>query len=116
MNGIPIEPSCYKYVALLSQSGTADPTAVVNESSFGDILWTRVSAGQYEGIIQNWEIGTILDREITIMINNVNPDGVISAQYSSSNNSIFITTTQIGVGYVDGYLNYTTIEIKYYKP
>ena len=50
------------------------------------------------------------------MINNVNPDGVISAQYIISGNRLDITTTQIGVGYVDGYLNYTTIEIKYYKP
>jgi hypothetical protein len=116
MNGIPIEPSCYKYVAIMDQLGTADPVAYVKEGSFGDILWTRVSAGQYEGIIQNWEIGTILDREITVMINNVNYDGVISAQYIPSNNSIFILTTQIGVGYVDNYLNYTTLEIRYYKP
>ena len=116
MNGIPIEPSCYKYTAILLQTGTADPTADVKESSFGDILWTRVSAGQYQGVIQNWEIGTILDSELTVMINNVNPDGVISAQYIISGNRLDITTTQIGVGYVDGYLNYTTIEIKYYKP
>jgi hypothetical protein len=116
MNGIPIEPSCYKYTAILLQTGTADPTADVKESSFGDIEWTRVSVGQYQGVIQNWEIGTILDSELTVMINNVNPDGVISAQYIISGNRLDITTTQIGVGYVDGYLNYTTIEIKYYKP
>jgi hypothetical protein len=117
MNGIPIEPSCYKYTAILLQTGTAAPTVDVKESSFGDIEWTRVAVGQYQGVIQNWEIGTILDSELTVMINNVNPDGVISAQYIISGNRLDITTTQIGVGYVDGYLNYTTIEIKYYyKP
>jgi hypothetical protein len=116
VNGIPVDPPYYRYTALLSQSGTANPTADVKESSFGDIVWVRNNQGEYEGFIQNWEIGTILASEMTVMINNVNFDGVISAQYIPSNNSIFILTTQIGVGYVDNYLNYTTLEIRYYKP
>jgi hypothetical protein len=116
INGIPVEPSCYKYTANLDQTGTAAPIAYVKEGSFGDIEWVRNGVGQYEGFIQNWEIGTILDTELTVMVNNVNYDGVISAQYIPSNNSIFILTTQIGVGYVDNYLNYTTLEIRYYKP
>lgn len=116
MNGIPVEPSSYKYVANLDQTGTNDPVAYVKEGSFGDILWTRIGQGEYEGFIQNWEIGTILASELTVMVNNVNYDGVISAQYIPSNNSIYILTTQIGVGYVDNYLNFTTLEIRYYKP
>jgi hypothetical protein len=116
INGIPVDPSYYKYTALLTQSGTSDPVADVKEGSFGDILWVRNNQGEYEGFIQNWEIGTILASEMTVMINNVNFDGVISAQYIPSNNSIYILTTQIGVGYVDNYLNYTTLEIRYYKP
>jgi hypothetical protein len=115
MNGIPVDAPYYKYTALLTQSGTADPVADVKEGSFGEILWVRNNQGEYEGFIQNWEIGTILASELTVMINNVNFDGVISAQYIPSNNSIYILTTQIGVGYVDNYLNYTTIEIRYYK-
>lgn len=116
MNGIPVEPSCYKYTAILTQSGTADPIAYVKEGSFGDILWTRTAVGAYEGFIQNWDIGTILSEEITVMINNVYFDCVISAQYLSSNNSIYINTSQIGVGFVDTFLGYNTIEIRYYKP
>jgi hypothetical protein len=116
VNGIPVDPPYYRYTALLSQSGTANPTADVKESSFGDILWTRVGQGEYEGFIQKWDLGAILASELTVMINNVNFDGVISAQYIPSNNSIYILTTQIGVGYVDNYLNYTTLEIRYYKP
>jgi len=116
MNGIPVDPAYYKYTALLTQSGTSDPVADVKEGSFGDILWVRNNQGEYEGFIQNWEIGTILASEMTVMVNNVMYDGVISAQYIPSNNSIYILTTQIGVGYVDNYLNYTTIEIRYYKP
>jgi hypothetical protein len=116
VNGIPVDPPYYRYTALLSQTGTANPTADVKESSFGDILWVRNNQGEYEGFIQNWDLGAILASELTVMINNVNFDGVISAQYIPSNNSIYINTTQIGVGYVDNYLNYTTLEIRYYKP
>jgi|LakMenEpi06Jul10_1017301.scaffolds.fasta_scaffold00020_3 hypothetical protein len=116
MNGIPVDPAYYKYTALLNQSGTADPTVDVKEGSFGDIVWTRQNQGEYQGAIQNWELGTILGSELTVMINNVNFDGVISAQYVPSNNTIDIFTTQIGVGFVDNYLVNTTIEIRYYKP
>lgn len=115
-NGIPIEPSCYKYTALLNQSGTSDPTVDVKESSFGDIVWTRVGPGDYIGTIQNWEIGTILPSEIVVMVSNSIYDCLISALYQITNNTIVINTTQIGVGFADNLLFYTPIEIRYYKP
>jgi hypothetical protein len=116
INGIPVDPPYYSYVALLNQTGILDPTADVKESSFGDIVWQRNSVGTYEGFIQNWDIGAILLTELTVMINNVYFDGVISAAYNATNNSIYITTTQIGVGFVDGYLRMNTLEIRYFKP
>jgi len=116
MNGIPVDPPYYKYTAVLNQTGTADPTADVKEGSFGEILWVRNNPGEYLGFIQNWELGAILGSELTVMINNVTFDGVISAQYTPTNNTIDVYTTQIGVGFVDNYLINTTIEIRYYKP
>ena len=116
VNGIPVDPPYYRYTALLSQSGTADPVADVKESSFGDILWVRNGIGQYEGFIQKWDLGAILAREMVVIISNVLYDCIISAQYIPSNNSIFINTTQVGVGFVDDYLVYTPLEIRYYKP
>lgn len=116
VNGIPVDPPYYKYTALLDQTGTNDPVAYVKESSFGDIVWVRNGIGQYEGFIQKWDLGAILDTELTVMINNVYFDCVISAQYIPGNNSIYINTSQIGVGYVDDYLGMNTLEIRYYKP
>jgi hypothetical protein len=116
VNGIPVDPPYYRYTALITQVGTAVPTVDVKEYSFGSITWVRNSQGQYEGFIDNWDSGVILDTEMFVMINNTQYDGVISAQYIPSNNSIFITTSQIGVGFVDGYLRYNTLEIRYYKP
>lgn len=116
VNGIPVDPPYYKYTAILRQGGIAAPVATVKESSFGDILWVRNGVGDYEGFIQRWDLGTILMDEITVMINNVNFDGVVCAYYLAANNSIIINTTQIGVGFVDNYLVNTTLEIRYYKP
>jgi hypothetical protein len=116
INGIPVEPSCYKYTALLNQIGTADPTADVKEGSFGDIVWTRVGPGDYIGTIQNWEIGTILPSEIVVIVSNTIFNCLISGLYQITNNTIVINTTQIGVGFADNLLFYTPIEIRYYKP
>jgi hypothetical protein len=116
MNGIPVDPSYYKYTAMLNQMGTADPTADVKESSFGDIVWTRVGPGDYIGTIQNWEIGTILPSEIVVIVSNTIFNCLISGLYQITNNTIVINTTQIGVGFADNLLFYTPIEIRYYKP
>ena len=116
VNGIPVDPPYYKYTAILRQGGIAAPVATVKESSFGDILWVRNGVGDYEGFIQRWDLGTILMDEITVMINNVNFDGVVCAYYLAANNSIIINTSQIGVGFVDNYLVNTTLEIRYYRP
>jgi hypothetical protein len=116
MNGIPVDPSYYKYTAMLNQSGTGDPVADVKEGSFGDILWTRVGPGDYIGTIQNWEIGTILASEIVVIVSNTIFNCLISGLYQITNNTIVINTTQIGVGFADDLLFYTPIEIRYYKP
>jgi hypothetical protein len=116
INGIPVDPPYFSYVALLNQSGTANPTVDVKESSFGDIVWTRVGAGDYLGTIQNYDIGTILPSEIVVMVSNTIFDCLISALYNVTNNTIVINTTQIGVGLADNLLFYTPIEIRYYKP
>jgi hypothetical protein len=116
MNGIPVDPSYYKYTAMLNQSGTGDPVADVKEGSFGDIVWTRVGPGDYIGTIQNYDIGTILASEIVVIVSNTIYDCLISALYQVTNNTIVINTTQIGVGFADNLLFYTPIEIRYYKP
>jgi hypothetical protein len=46
-----ILPTYTKYVALITQSGTNDPTVIELENTIGPIVWTRVSAGIYEGTL-----------------------------------------------------------------
>jgi len=37
-----------KYVAVISQTGSDAPTAIVLQNSIGDVIWSRLSAGIYE--------------------------------------------------------------------
>jgi hypothetical protein len=46
-----ILPTYTKYIALISQSSTADPTVIELENTIGPIVWTRVSAGIYYGTL-----------------------------------------------------------------
>jgi hypothetical protein len=47
------EPAYKVYTALLTQSGTDAPVATVLENTIGDIVWTRTSDGEYNGILNN---------------------------------------------------------------
>ena len=114
-NGIPTGIVPKIYIANLTQAGLTDPIAQVKNDSLGGVTWTRTGVGTYEGYLDGFEPSYISSTNVpTIMISNVNFDGVISAQYSTSSNTVSVTTTQIGIGFVDGYLDGTTIEIKYY--
>jgi hypothetical protein len=115
LNGVPTGTVPLIYIANLTQAGITDPIVQVKNDSLGGVTWTRTGVGTYEGYLDAYEPSLISSTNVpTIMISNVNFDGVISAQYSTSSNSVSVTTTQIGVGFVDGYLDGTTIEIKYY--
>lgn len=46
--GVTIPQSYKVYTALLSQSGTDAPTAVILENTIGNIVWTYIGTGSYE--------------------------------------------------------------------
>ncbi len=115
LNGVATGVVPLIYIANLTQAGLTDPIVQVKNDSLGGVTWTRTGVGTYEGYLDGFEPSYISSTNVpTIMISNVNYDGVISAQYSTSSNTVSVTTTQIGIGFVDGYLDGTTIEIKYY--
>jgi hypothetical protein len=86
---------------------------VINDT-IGGITWTRSNVGEYVGYLDGYNIGDIIVPFFTVMINNVFYDGIVSTTYLGASNEVYITTSQIGTGYIDGYLINTTIEIKYY--
>ena len=113
-NGVPVGLTPLVYTATISQVGIGDPIAQVINDTIGGITWTRNAVGQYVGYLDGYNIGDIIVPFFTVMINNVFYDGIVSTTYLGASNEVYITTSQIGTGYIDGYLIHTTIEIKYY--
>jgi len=113
-NGVPVGITPLVYTATLSQVGIGDPIAEVLNDSLGGITWTRSNVGEYVGYLDSYNIGDLIVPKVTVLINNVFYDGIVSATYLGASNEVYITTSQIGTGYIDGYLLNTTIEIKYY--
>ena len=113
-NGLPVGITPLVYTATLTQAGVGDPIAQVINDSLGGITWTRSNVGEYKGTLDGYDLGAIIVPFFTVMINNVFYDGIVSTTYLGASNEVYITTSQIGTGYIDGYLINTTIEIKYY--
>jgi hypothetical protein len=113
-NGLPVGITPLVYTANLTQAGIGDPIAQVINDSLGGITWTRSNVGEYVGYLDGYDLGAIIVPFFTVMINNVFYDGIVSTTYLGASNEVYITTSQIGTGYIDGYLINTTIEIKYY--
>ena len=109
-----VQNAPYLYTANLVQIGAAAPVPYLLEASFCNITWQYNGVGQYQGLIEQFDLGAIPSDRITVMINHTFYNGLYNAYYSAVDNSIYIDTSAIGIGLSDNLLNYTTIEIKYY--
>lgn len=98
------------YVALLTQSGTNDPSAVVLSNNIGEIEWTRTGTGEY--------LGTPLvpfDAANTfVIIGNVEHDYQASAYVNSDGNIVVVTCRNSGHQHDDDKLRNSPIEVRIY--
>lgn len=99
------------YVALLTQSGTDDPTAIVLENTIGEIVWTFDANGSYFGTLT----GAFTSNKTFFLI-TPNSNGVdtpfFTVQYQTSD--FFAINTFDGTSYSNGLLFNTPIEIRVY--
>jgi hypothetical protein len=111
INGDTVVPY-KKYIALISQSGIADPTVSILENTIGDIVWTRISSGSYQGVLT----GAFPDDFKTFLTINQNLQNVGGVNYISwfDGNTIQIDTLDNTFTSNDTLLAYTTIEIRTY--
>jgi len=100
-----------KYIALISQTGTADPTVTVLENTIGDIVWTRLSAGNYEGTLT----GAFPDADRTyLMISQANSSQGVYYLTWASTSQIFLQWYDFSFTQLDTVLMNNTIEIRTY--
>jgi hypothetical protein len=114
INGVSVNtivPAYQKYIATISQAGTFDPTVTILENTIGNIVWTRIAAGQYEGTLT----GAFPNLDKTYcMISQVNSSqGVYYINWTSAN-TIQIEWYDFSYTQLDSVLLYNTIEIRVY--
>jgi hypothetical protein len=108
-----ILPTYTKYIALITQSGTNDPTVVELENTIGPIIWTRVGTGIYYGTLT----GAFTLDKTYVMLNNVQPDSIVMAS-RAANDTILIQTTNLHsptAALHDTHLLKNTLEIRVYE-
>jgi hypothetical protein len=98
-----------KYVALLSQTGTGAPTAVVLENTLGGtVVWTRSDVGDYRATLSG-----VFTENKTVIFNNLT-GGFANYIFWNSTSEIAINTTDNTGTFVDDALVSTSIEIRVY--
>jgi hypothetical protein len=114
INGSPITeilPTYQKYIATISQTGTADPVVTILENTIGDIVWTRTGVGNYEGVLTN---GFPNADKTYLMVNQVNSaQGVYYFTWASTS-QLFLQWYDFSLAQLDSVLMNNTIEIRVY--
>ena len=106
-------PTYTKYVALITQSGTNDPTVIELENSIGPIVWTRTAVGNYEGTLAG---AFTLDKTYSTLSQVATNS--IALVYAKNVNTIKIDTTNLHspiAAHHDSHLINNTIEIRVYE-
>jgi len=98
-----------KYIATVSQTGTADPTVTVLENTIGDIVWTRVAVGNYAGTL----VGAFPDQDKTYVIVGQNNGNFYNLGWNTIDDLLLLSSDPASIS-TDGLLNNTTIEIRTY--
>lgn len=103
----------YRYVARLSQTGTAAPTASIAENGLGKtITWVRTSAGVYTGTVSGGWGGVVIAQAFNFSKTS-NSDVAVT---STTSTTIVVTTSTFTSSWAvaDAILNATPIIIQVY--
>jgi len=98
-----------KYIATVTQTGTADPTVTVLENTIGDIVWTRFAVGNYAGTL----VGAFPDADKTYAIVGQNNGNFYNLGWNTIDDLLLLSSDPANIS-TDGLLNNTTIEIRTY--
>jgi hypothetical protein len=103
-------PTYQKYIATISQAGTLDPVVTILENTLGDILWTRIAAGRYQGTL----IGAFpnIDK-VYFNLSNSQQSNYVAISRTSIDDIEIITYDFSNIGQ-DNNLVSNTIEIRVY--
>ena len=98
------------YVALLSQVGTAAPTAIVLSDTIGGVTWTRIAQGEYIGTAPN-PLDTL---NTFVIIGNVEHEYLATAEIKTDGTIYVRTTDTQNHQHDDDALRYSSLEVRIY--
>ena len=101
-----------RYIALISQSSTADPVVIELENTIGPIVWTRKATGEYSGTLT----GAFTANKTYATISQTLADSIV--MISTTANDINIITTNLHSPTAvkhDSHLSNNTLEIRVYE-
>ena len=104
-----ILPTYKKYIALISQTGTANPTVAVLENTIGNIVWTRSLVGVYYGTLT----GAFTANKTSVNISGVYKGSAQAIRRNNNEVNVFTTAT-LTITETDSLLDETYIEIRVY--
>jgi hypothetical protein len=114
----PSNNSYIKYVALLTQNGITEPSAVVLENTIGEINWVRNNVGDYSAVFTG---GTYTNFKTAVFTQvNTSLGATTGVKYTAGradNNNVFLLTQREDGSSTneDGLLSLTPIEIRIYR-
>jgi hypothetical protein len=111
INGDTVVPY-KKYIALISQTMTGNPTVSILENTIGDIVWTRTSSGVYQGVLFN----AFIDDFKTYLTINQTANNLGGVNYITWFDGSTIQIDTLDNTFINGdtLLAYNTIEIRTY--
>lgn len=99
------------YTALLTQTGTSNPTVKVLENNIGAIVWTRTGIGTYSGTLT----GAFTVDKSPVFLTSNNASTLLSGGASGSTNFVGISTQAAVTGILtDALMTDSLIEIRVY--
>lgn len=108
--------SPYKvYSALISQSGTSNPTVTVLQNTIGTIDVTRNSTGVYYFSSLVFNGFSSNDKVLVFLLNGQSTTGIYIAQYVPPINAVQLTSLNTSNVVTDTLLNNASIEIRLYN-
>jgi hypothetical protein len=115
----PTVPAYKVYTALLTQTAEDIPTnpiVTVLENTIGNIIWTRVNAGQYVGTLSGAFVSAktalFIQKSVGLAKIQITPKD-LWIEYTNANTITIYTTGETFL--IDGVLNNTTVEIRVYN-
>lgn len=100
------------YTAIISQTGTSDPTVLVLENTLGGtVVWARSATGLYSGTLA----GVFTASKTWIMLgNNSNVNNDLLVQASRGDNNFVNLTSRLNISATDGIITDLHMEIRVY--